>query len=209
MVAVQLGTLAIAASSAVAAATQARADGWLAHAANKQTSKQTNKRRHNRARARAQPDTRHSRTRARSLAGLTPATSAPGLGSPRHVCTGTGLAADPKRAPSRRVPGRLIWALRCLSAAQVASSGLSAAFTAVTAVRVGYHLGRGDLAAAKGAVKLAVSASVRTRVYTGWRAGGRAGGLAGWRVGGRANLRADMRMLRGRGVRCTARGGCD
>jgi hypothetical protein len=77
----------------------------------------------------------------------------------------------------------LIWALRCLSAAQVASSGLSAAFTAVTAVRVGYHLGRGDLAAAKGAVKLAVSASVRTRVYTGWRAGGRAGGLAGGRTG--------------------------
>ena len=50
------------------------------------------------------------------------------------------------------------------AATQVASSGLSAAFTAVAAVRIGYHLGRGDAHAAKTAMWLVVSASVASTV---------------------------------------------
>ena len=45
------------------------------------------------------------------------------------------------------------------AASQVASSGLSAAFTAVAAVRVGYHLGRGDAHAAHAAMWIIVLVS--------------------------------------------------
>ena len=52
------------------------------------------------------------------------------------------------------------------AATQVASSGLSAAFTACAAVRIGYHLGRGDVRASKVTMWLVVSASIATSVVT-------------------------------------------
>tara|TARA_B100000795_G_scaffold224699_1_gene180193 strand:- start:323 stop:790 length:468 start_codon:yes stop_codon:yes gene_type:complete len=45
------------------------------------------------------------------------------------------------------------------AATQVASSGLSAAFSACAAVRIGYHLGRGDVRASKVAMWIVVAAS--------------------------------------------------
>ena len=52
------------------------------------------------------------------------------------------------------------------AATQVASSGLSAAFTACAAVRTGFHLGRGDVKAAKVAMWLVVGASIACSVVT-------------------------------------------
>jgi len=52
------------------------------------------------------------------------------------------------------------------AATQVASSGLSAAFTAVAAVRIGFHLGRGDVRASKAAMWLVVGTSVGTSLLT-------------------------------------------
>ena len=52
------------------------------------------------------------------------------------------------------------------AATQVASQGLSAAFTACAAVRIGYHLGRGDVRASKAAMWLVVAASVASTVLT-------------------------------------------
>lgn len=46
------------------------------------------------------------------------------------------------------------------AATQVASSGLAAAFTAVAAIRIGFHLGRGDVAGARMAMWLVVCSSV-------------------------------------------------
>ena len=50
------------------------------------------------------------------------------------------------------------------AATQVASSGLSAAFTACASIRIGYHLGRGDVRASKAAMWLVVAASVASTV---------------------------------------------
>lgn len=46
------------------------------------------------------------------------------------------------------------------AATQVVSSGLSAAFTAIAAVRIGFHLGRSDAAAAEAAMRIVVVASL-------------------------------------------------
>lgn len=50
------------------------------------------------------------------------------------------------------------------AATQVASSGLSAAFSACAAVRIGYHLGRGDVRASKAAMHIVVGASTASTV---------------------------------------------
>jgi MATE family multidrug resistance protein len=50
------------------------------------------------------------------------------------------------------------------AALQIASSGLSAALTAVAAVRIGYHLGKGDANAARMSMWIVVSASVLSSV---------------------------------------------
>ena len=50
------------------------------------------------------------------------------------------------------------------AATQVASSGLSAAFTACASIRVGYHLGRGDVRASRLAMWIVVAASVASTV---------------------------------------------
>ena len=48
----------------------------------------------------------------------------------------------------------------------MSSSGLSAAFTAVAAVRIGFHLGRGDVRASKAAMWIVVGTSVGTSLLT-------------------------------------------
>ena len=48
----------------------------------------------------------------------------------------------------------------------MASSGLAAAFTACAAVRIGYHLGRGDVRAAKAATWLVVGTSLFSTALT-------------------------------------------
>ncbi|EOD11604.1 hypothetical protein EMIHUDRAFT_214454 [Emiliania huxleyi CCMP1516] len=57
-------------------------------------------------------------------------------------------------------------ALATSASPAVASSGLSAAFTAVAAVRIGFHLGRGDVRASKAAMWIVVGTSVGTSLLT-------------------------------------------
>jgi len=50
------------------------------------------------------------------------------------------------------------------AATQVASAGLSAAFTACASIRVGYHLGRGDVRASQAAMWIVAAASAASTV---------------------------------------------